>query len=62
MPKISKAKKLVSVSATFASITGASKEVQVTQATQKGKEVILDWVPCIQYPVQFRKDKETIWA
>ena len=40
--------KLVSVSATSASVTGASKQAW---------EVILDRVPCIYYPVQFRKDK-----
>ena len=62
MPKASEAKKLVSVSATSASVTGASKEAEVTQATEEGKEVILDWVPCIHYQVQFRKDKETIQA
>ena len=49
MPGASKAKKLVSVSATSASVTGASKEAP---------EVVLDRVPCIHYPVQFRKDKE----
>ena len=62
MPKASKAKKLVSVLATSASVTGASKEAEMTQATQKGKEVILDQIPCIHYQVQFRKDKETIRA
>ena len=49
MSKISKAKKLVLVSATSALVTGASK---------KAPEVVLDWVPCIYYLVQFRKDKE----
>ena len=34
---------------TSALVTGASKEAL---------EVVLDWVPCIYYPVQFRKDKE----
>ena len=58
----SEAKKLVLVLATSALVTGASKEGEVTQATQKGKEVILDRVPCIHYQVQFRKDKETIRA
>ena len=43
------AKKLVSVLATSALVTGASK---------KAPEVVLDRVPCIHYPVQFRKDKE----
>ena len=62
MPGASKAKKLVLVLATSASVTGAGKEAQVTQATQEEKEVILDWVFCIHYLVQFRKDKETIWA
>ena len=42
MFKASKAKKLVSVLATFALVIGISKEAQVTQATQEGKEVILD--------------------
>ena len=51
MPKASKAKKLVSVLATSASVTGTSKEVEVTQATQEGKEVILGWVPCIHHRV-----------
>ena len=62
MPKTSKAKKLVSISAISTSVIGASKEAQVIQATQKRKEVILYWVSCIHYPVQFRKDKETIRA
>ena len=42
MPKASKAKKLISVLATSALMTGASK---------KAPEVILDWVPCVYYPV-----------
>ena len=62
MPKASKAKKLVLVSATSALVTGASKEAEMTQATQEGKEVILDRVLCIHYRVQFCKDKETIRA
>ena len=62
MPKASKAKKLVLVLATSASVTGASKEAEVTQATQEEKRVILDQVPCIHYRVQFCKDKETIRA
>ena len=62
MPKASKAKKLVSVLVTSASVTGAGKEAEVTQATQEEKEVILDRIPCIYYQVQFRKDKETIRA
>ena len=53
MPQTTQAKKLVSVSATSASVTGANKEAQ---------EVILDRVPCIHYPVQFQKDKEVIKA
>ena len=53
MPGASKAKKLISVLATSALVTSASKEAP---------EVILDQVPCIDYPIQFRKDKETIWA
>ena len=48
MPRATQAKKLVSVSAAFTSVTGASMEAQ---------EVILDRVPCIHYPVQFRKNK-----
>ena len=54
MPKIFKAKKLVSISATFMLVTGASKVTPVIQTTQK---VILDWVSCIHYLVQFWKDK-----
>ena len=53
MSQATQAKKLVSVSATSASVTGANKEAQ---------EVILDRVPCIHYPVQFQKDKEVIKA
>ena len=49
------AKKLLSVLATFASVTGASKEAQ--------EVIVLDRVPCIHYPMQFRKNKgATIWA
>ena len=63
MPKTSKAKKLVLVSAISTSMTGADKEAQVTQATQKEKKVIPDRVLCIYYPVQFWKKKGTIiWA
>ena len=58
MPNASKAKKLVSILATSASVTSTSKKAQVTQVTHEGKNVILDWVPCIHYPVQFRKNKE----
>ena len=43
------AKKLVSVLATFLSVTGASKEAP--------KVRVLDKVACIYYSVQFRKDK-----
>ena len=44
-------------------MTGASKEGQVTQATQEGKNVILDQVLYIHYPIKFQKDKRaTIWA
>ena len=43
-----KVKKLVPVLATSAS---------VIEACQEAQEVILDRVPCIHYPVQFRKDK-----
>ena len=53
MPKVSKAKKLILVLAISASITGASKEAP---------EIILDQILCIYYPVQFRKNKKTIWA
>ena len=53
MSQATQAKKLVSVSATSASVTGANKEAQ---------EVILGRVPCIHYPVQFQKDKEIIKA
>ena len=54
MSRTSKAKKLVSVLATSASVTGASKETP---------EMVLNRVPCIYYPLQFRKDKkETIQA
>ena len=42
MPRAFKAKKLVSVLATSASVTGASKEVQITQTIQEKKQVILD--------------------
>ena len=48
MSQATKVKKLVPVSATFASVTKASKEAQ---------EMILDRIPCIHYPVQFQKDK-----
>ena len=52
--RATKAKKLVSVSATSALVIGASKEAQ---------EVILDRMSCIHYLVQFQKDKMvTIWA
>ena len=54
MSRATKIKKLVLVFATFALVTEASKEAQ---------EVILDRVPCIDYLVQFQKDKgATIWA
>ena len=63
MPKASKAKKLVSVLAISASVTGANKEAQVIQVTQGREEVILDQVPCIHYLFQFQKGKEaSIWA
>ena len=49
-----KVKKLVPVLATSASVTEASKKAQ---------EMILDRLPFIYYPVQFRNNKrETIWA
>ena len=53
MPQTTQAKKLVSVSAISASVTGANKEAQ---------EVILGQVPCIHYPFQFQRDKEVIKA
>ena len=34
----------------------------MTGTSKKPPEVILNWVFCVHYPVQFRKDKETIWA
>ena len=51
MPKVFKAKKLVLVSASSASIIDINKKVKVTQAIQKGKKVILDQVSCIHYPI-----------
>ena len=55
MPRASKTKKLISVLATFALVTSASKEAQ--------EVIVLDHVPCIHYPVQFWKDQgATIWA
>ena len=53
MSQATQAKKLVLVLATSALVTGASKETS---------EMILVWVPCIHYPVQFWKNKATIWA
>ena len=53
MPRATKANKLILVLATSALITGTSKEAS---------KVILDYLPCIQYPVQFRKDKADIWV
>ena len=43
---MSRAKKLVSVSTTSSSVTEAS-----------GEDVALDRVPCIHYPVQFKKNE-----
>ena len=54
MPRASKAKKLVLVSATSASLIGANKEAQ--------EVIVVDRVPCIHYLIQFQKDKATIWA
>lgn len=34
----------------------------MTDANKEIKEVILDWVPYVYYPVQFQKHKSTIWA
>ena len=48
MSQDTQVKKLVSVLATSASLTGASKEGQ--------KVILLDQVPCIHYLVKFRKD------
>ena len=48
MFQATKVNQLVPISATSVSVTETSKEAQ---------EVILDRVPCIHYPVQFRKDK-----
>ena len=53
MFQVTQAKKLVSVSASSVLVTGANQEAQ---------ELILDQVPCIHYPFQFRKDKEVIKA
>ena len=39
-------KKLVSVLATFAPVTEASQE-----------DIVLDWVPCIYYPIWFKKSE-----
>ena len=47
--RTSEVTKLVLVLATFALVTGASKEAP---------EVVLDWVLYIHYLMQFRKDKE----
>ena len=30
----------------------------VTEASKEAQKIILDWEPCIYYPVQFRKDKK----
>ena len=55
MSQAIKAKKLVSVAATFALVIGISKEAQ--------KVIVLDRMPCIYYLVQFQKNKgATIWA
>ena len=48
MSGATKAKKLVSLLAISALVTGASKEAQ---------KVIIDQMPCIHYLVQFQKDK-----
>ena len=60
MPKVSKAKKLVLVSAISTLVTGANKKAQVIQTTHN---VVLNWVLCIHYLEQFQQNKEaTIWA
>ena len=50
MPKASEAKKLVSVSATFSLLT------------ETNKEVTLERVPCIHYPLRFQKDTAGVRA
>ena len=57
---VTQGKKLVSVSAISASVTGVSKEAQVTQVAQETWEVILDRVSYIHYLVQFQKNKGAI--
>ena len=49
---LSRAKKLVSVSATSSSVTETSKE----------DDVVLERVPCIHYPLRFRKDTAGVRA
>ena len=34
-----------------------TSSASVTEASKKAYEVILNWVPCIYYPVQFQKNK-----
>ena len=58
--QVSKAQKLISVYIIFALVTCASKKALMAQVTKK--EVILDWLPCIYYPVYFQKDKTNIQA
>ena len=53
MPPNSKGKKLASVSATSASVTGANQGAEDQQ---------LNRVPCIQYPVKFKKDSTEVQA
>ena len=54
MSRVIKVKKLVPVLAT---------STLVTEASKKAQKMILDQMPCISYPVQFRKNKRaTIWA
>ena len=36
--------------------------VLVIDASKKAPEVILDWVPCIHYSIQFRNNKKIIRA
>ena len=49
MPRVSKAKKLVSVLATSILMTDTKKET-------------LEYIPYIYYPVQFKKDLNKIWV
>lgn len=52
------AKKLVGVLAIPVSITAATRE----SSTEAPEQVVLEQVPCIRYPVRFRKDKNDAQA